>query len=122
LKLEDGKVTFKWWDYRDKTEKLMELDVFEFIRRFLLHVLPPRFFKIRYYGILASCNSKTKLRRCKELLSVKVNQQEEDAASSDVSWEDIMYELFGIDYRKCPICEEGEMIRKEVIPKSKGPP
>ena len=64
VKFEENKVTFRWWDNRDDVEKLMTLNVEEFIRRFLLHVLPSGYFKIRYYGILASRNLKTKLKRC----------------------------------------------------------
>ncbi len=57
IKLEDGRVHIKWKDYR-KGGKLEEtsLEICEFIRRFLLHVLPNGYFKIRYYGILASRN------------------------------------------------------------------
>jgi hypothetical protein len=54
LKLEDGKVYFKWRDYRDGKDKVMQVTALEFIRRFLLHVLPKRFYKIRYYGLRAA--------------------------------------------------------------------
>ena len=114
VKLEDGKVTFRWRDYRDGNRtKLMALDVFEFIRRFLLHILPKRFVKIRYYGILASRNRKTKLERCKEILDVDTSQ--EQYASRSQSWEELLFELTGIDPRICPECKKGHMIRKELI-------
>lgn len=58
-------VTFKWKDYKDKNKvKLMSLKTEEFVRRFLLHVLPSGFTRIRHYGILSSCNIKTKLTIC----------------------------------------------------------
>ena len=58
----DGKVSFSYKDYRqDGQKKIMTLDALEFIRRFLQHILPSGFHKIRYYGILATRNRKTKL-------------------------------------------------------------
>jgi hypothetical protein len=71
IKLENRAVTFKWRDSKDSNKnKLMTLDAFEFMRRFLLHILPRRFVKIRHYGILSNKNRKTKLKSCKELLGV----------------------------------------------------
>lgn len=62
VKIEDGKVTFKWRDYKDKNKmKEMTVKIEEFIRRFLIHILPPKFMKIRYYGILGNRNKKKKL-------------------------------------------------------------
>jgi hypothetical protein len=76
MKVENGKITFRWRDYAERNQnKIMTLEVFEFIRRFLLHVLPKGYFKIRYYEILGSRNLKTKLQICKELLNP---DQEED--------------------------------------------
>ena len=55
--IEDGKVSFVWKDYADgNARKVMTLDAFEFIRRFLLHVLPDGFVKIRYFGFLSGCS------------------------------------------------------------------
>ncbi len=114
VKLEDGKVTFRWRDYRDGNKtKLMTLDAFEFIRRFLLHILPKGFFKIRYYGILASRNHQTKLQRCKQILDVDSSQDQDTNHSQ--SWEDLLFELTGIDPRICPKCKKGRMIRKEIL-------
>lgn len=60
LNIDDGKGTFKWRDYRDKNKmKTMVLNADEFIRRFVLHILPPRFMKIRHFGLLGNRN-KTK--------------------------------------------------------------
>lgn len=64
-----GKVSFRWKDYRKGAGwKIMQLDTLEFMRRFLLHVLPNNFYKIRYYGILSLANRKEKLKHCLELL------------------------------------------------------
>ena len=62
LKLEDGIVTFSWRDYRDNNLiKQMSLDAEEFIRRFLLHILPAGFQRIRHYGYLSNRNRNEKL-------------------------------------------------------------
>jgi len=68
LSIHDGKVSFKWRDYKGGSKvKVMTLAADEFIRRFLLHVLPPGFTKIRHYGFLASAVKKKKLALCKKL-------------------------------------------------------
>jgi hypothetical protein len=65
----NNKVSFRWKDYRKGAGwKIMQLDTLEFMRRFLLHVLPNNFYKIRYYGILSLANRKEKLKHCCDLL------------------------------------------------------
>jgi predicted Zn-ribbon and HTH transcriptional regulator len=119
--LEAGKVTFKWRDYRDNNNnKFMTIDVFEFIRRFLLHILPKGYFKIRYYGLLASRNHSTDLELCKRLLKLAVKIAEQ---ARKLSWEDLMLELFDIDVRRCPVCGKGRLVAKQLIPwNSHAPP
>ena len=70
VNLDQGKVSFRWKDYRhhDKS-KLMTLSADEFIRRFLLHVLPDGFHRIRHYGLLANGHRVAKLARCRLLLA-----------------------------------------------------
>jgi Putative transposase len=71
--IDDKGVTFKWKDYRvDGPEryKLMTLDTHEFIRRFLMHVLPQGFHRIRYYGLLASAVRADNIARAREMLAV----------------------------------------------------
>jgi hypothetical protein len=66
-----SKVSFEWKDYKDNNKKkVMTLDAIEFVRRYLLHVLPPGFMKIRHYGILGNRNRKDKLSLCRKLLRV----------------------------------------------------
>src|SRR5580700_10949 len=68
VSLAGGKVSFRWKDYRDgNRQKTMTLDGGEFIRRFLIHVLPDGFHRIRYYGFLGNCHRTRKLARCREL-------------------------------------------------------
>jgi len=71
ISLDERGVTFRWKDYRDKgstRHKTMTLDADEFMRRFLLHVLPPRFHRIRHYGLLSNGNCKSTIPRVRQLL------------------------------------------------------
>ncbi|MBF8984900.1 IS91 family transposase [Lutibacter sp. B2] len=122
VKFEDGRVTFKWRDYKNHNKnKLITLDVFEFIRRFLLHILPHRFVKIRHYGILSNKNRNTKLKVCKEIFGVANNVSH--TSNDDETWEDVFLRLTGIDYKKCPCCKNGHMMRKSKLePRCYSPP
>ena len=71
LSMEGDRVTFEWKDYaHGQVRKTMTLAAREFIRRFLLHVLPARFVRIRQYGFLANCQRQAKLEVCRRLLDV----------------------------------------------------
>ena len=73
LDIEDGQVQFRYKDYRnDSQQKMMTLSADEFIRRFLLHVLPDGFHRIRYYGFLGNRYRQEKLERCRQLLGMAV--------------------------------------------------
>ena len=114
LKLEDDQVSFTYRDSADNDKvKVMSLDAFEFIGRFLLHILPEGFMKIRYYGILSNCNKKTKLARCRQLLDAHVELN--DKQSENQTWEDLFERVTGIDPRICPHCGKGEMVFKEIL-------
>ena len=70
LELRDGVVRFRWRDYKDAhRNKVMTLPASEFLRRFLLHVLPRGFMRIRHFGLLANRHRKPKLERCRALLA-----------------------------------------------------
>jgi hypothetical protein len=69
LSLRDGQVSFQWRDYRDGQTKVMTLSAVEFLRRFLQHILPAGFVKIRHFGFLANRSRRDKLAQCRELLS-----------------------------------------------------
>ena len=72
VSLAEGKVSFRARDNsRPGHQRLVTITAPEFIRRFLLHVLPPRFVKIRHYGLMAPCNAKTKLEKARVLLSLQ---------------------------------------------------
>jgi hypothetical protein len=122
VKFEGGRVSFKWRDYRhgDK-EKLMTLDVFEFIRRFLLHVLPFQYMRFRYYGLFSNRHRKTKISLCQAILGMP-HLKEDDVVESK-TWQDWLFELTGFDLRVCPNCGKGRMVRQEIIlPSSHAPP
>ena len=68
LSMEDGRVSFEWKDYADGNKtKIMTLDAVEFIRRFLLHILPAGFVRIRQFGFLANRARRKKLALCRYL-------------------------------------------------------
>ncbi|MBU1625818.1 IS91 family transposase [bacterium] len=121
VKVEDERVTFKWRDYRDHNKtKLMTLDVSEFIRRFLLHILPYRYYKIRYYGLLANRYRKVKLSQCQKKL--KVAKDDSAELTSNGSWQELLLELCGLDVRICPKCHVGQMLRIALINRTSGVP
>ncbi len=111
IRLEDDRVTFSYRDYRDgKKNKQITLDVFEFIRRFLLHILPFKYFKIRYYGLFSNRNRKKKIKICKQILG-SLNIDKEESLKAE-SWEELLFRLTGKDPRICPCCGKGRMVRK----------
>jgi hypothetical protein len=115
VKLEDNRVTFRWRDSAEGNKiKWLPLEAFEFIRRFLLHVLPEQFVKIRYYGILSHRSRKGKLLRCKKLLGVSTSEEPKEGPKE--SWQDLLTRITGIDPRVCPYCGKGKMIQKETLP------
>jgi hypothetical protein len=115
VKMEDNRVTFRWRDSVDNnTIKLLTLEASEFIRRFLLHVLPSQFVKIRYYGILSHRSRKGKLLRCKKLLGIATREEPKEGPKE--SWQDLLTRITGIDLRVCPYCGKGKMIQRETLP------
>ena len=112
-KCEQGKVTFSYRNRKkDKTEK-MTLDAIEFIRRFLLHVVPRNFMRIRHFGLFANRCKKKNISLCQAFL----NAGRSNTASIQKSVEDIMYALTGEDIRCCPVCKKGVMVKGMEIPK-----
>ena len=99
------KVTFKYRDYKDKNKiKEMTIEAEEFIRRFLLHILPPRFMKIRHYGLLGNRNKKTKLAECKKLTNTA------NLEKLEISTLEILKKTLGVDFNLCPICKKGHLV------------
>lgn len=105
----DGEVSFRWKDYRhDSQQKVMCLEAEEFIRRFLLHVLPSGFQRIRHYGFLANRYRAAKLARCRQLLGKPAPTVKDSDAPLD--YRDRYQLLTGKSLRDCPICGRGHMV------------
>lgn len=115
VSLHDGQVIFTYKDYRDGSRrKTMALDAVEFLRRFLLHVLPPRFVRIRHYGLWAARNVTTKLVTARRLL---VGEPPTPAVPGEPRpWWERFFESTGIDVCACPRCKDGRLHRTSPIP------
>lgn len=121
LDIENGQVRFQWKDYRDQGQiKTMSLSADEFIRRFLIHVLPEGFQRIRYYGFLGNRYRQQKLARCRQLLGMQIPAQQTPAASPLKDFQDRYEELTGRSLRQCPQCRQGQMAIVELLPRSVG--
>ena len=115
LDIEGGQVNFRYKDYRNSDQqRTMTLAAEEFIRRFLLHVLPRGFHRIRYYGFLGNRFRQEKLARCRELLSMTLPQvTPKQSANSD--YHERHEELTGTSLRMCPVCHHGHMVVVELL-------
>ena len=109
LSMEDGCLTFRWKDYSAANQtKTMKLDAVEFIRRFLLHILPSGFVRIRQFGFLANRARGKKLALCRAMLgAAPAVPQLESSTESQVRID---------DRNPCPVCGVGRMIRLAIIP------
>jgi len=117
LNIENGQVQFRYKDYRDGSQqKTMTLSADEFIRRFLLHVLPERFQRIRYYGFLGNRYRKEKLERCRQLLGMAPPEQPPSAEKPLEDYRDRYEALTGSSLWECPACQRGRMIIIGEIP------
>ena len=116
LDIENGEVRFTYKDYRAdplQSPKTMTLAPGEFIRRFLLHVLPAGFHRIRYYGFLGARHRREKLARCRQLLGSPTSAPTPSAATAAPDYRDRVEALTGVSLRVCPACHQGEMISIE---------
>ena len=106
--LQNGHVSFEWKDYADRCRtKILTLDAVEFMRRFLLHVLPSGLVRIRQFGFLANRNRKQKLELCRALLAACQPVQSTTAeGASDSTVE---------GRHRCPICQLGQLILIEQL-------
>jgi hypothetical protein len=118
MSMDDGKVRFHWKDYRDDNRrKTMTLPAAEFIRRFLIHVLPDGFHRIRYFGFLSNGHRAQKLALCRELLGMTTA---EPAADPPADYRDRFEALTGLSLRACPHCHTGIMVVIDCIARPKG--
>jgi len=114
VSLVDGRVGFRWKDYRHHGKtKVMALDADEFIRRFLLHTLPDGFHRIRHYGLLANGHRAEKLALCRKLLAVPPPAE---PAGSDPEHDERSLPVTGAARDLCPCCG-GTMIKLGILPR-----
>lgn len=109
IDIENGAIRFRWKDYRHGGRpKVMTVPADEFIRRFLLHVLPGGFQRIRYYGFLGNRHRAQNLAHCRKLLGMSVPEPADSRPAKD--YRDRYEDLTGHSLRQCPACDRGHMI------------
>ncbi len=120
LAQQNGQVSFQWKDYRSQHKlksKVMTLDADEFIRRFLLHVLPDGFQRIRHFGFLANCHRSKKLTLCRQLLAAPAGELLPSAGAC----QQFAATLPEPPLFRCPQCGSGTMIRVATLPAYRWP-
>ena len=115
--LADGRVSFRWKDYaHGGRQGIMTLDAVEFVRRFLMHVLPSGFVRVRHYGLLANRHRQEKLARCRELIGMAVTPQADTAPTEPDPVTPPAREATVTPTRVCPRCGAGRMVVIAEIP------
>ncbi|HVI72522.1 MAG TPA: IS91 family transposase [Pyrinomonadaceae bacterium] len=113
VKVENGQVTLSYRDRKDgDRKKTIPLEAHEFIRRFLLHVLPEGFMRIRHFGFLANRSKKQALTQCRKLLGANTASLQSPSESA----KDLLLRITGIDLSRCPSCHNGTMIVVAELP------
>jgi len=117
LRLENGRVTFRYKDYADAgQQKTMTLDGTEFLRRFLLHVLPRGFVRIRHYGLLSNRNRHERLHQCRDLLGTDDTSVDGTMMPNDSAREIDSPDEDDTPIMPCPECRTGRLITIELVP------
>ncbi len=115
VSLEDGQVAFRYKDYRrGHSERVMRLEAVEFMRRFLLHVLPKGFVRIRHYGLLANRAGKDNLSLCRRLLGSVAPPETQPASAPEAASSQ--------DHALCPACRKGPWLVVARLPPSRAGP
>jgi hypothetical protein len=124
IDVSNGKVLFSWKAYRTNTFCKMGLDIDEFIRRFLLHVLPKGFFKVRYYGIFSSRYRKINITKSKKLIEQEQHNKQQEAmedgtqvwAKQNTVWDEILSAINNHKQPNCPKCQKGRLWFAGLVP------
>ena len=118
LNVQNGKVTLSYRDRKDgDRKKTLPLEAHEFIRRFLLHVLPEGFMRVRHFGFLANRSKKQALTQCRKLLGANPALLQSPSESA----KDLLLRITGIDLSRCPSCHNGTMIVVAELPPISSP-
>jgi hypothetical protein len=128
VSLVEGKVIFRARDNsKPGRQRLVNATAPEFIRRFLLHILPPRFVKIRHFGLMAPCNAKTKLEKARGLIRLQEPRAHDepdchtlDTPRKNKTWQEMLQALTGMDLTTCPQCGKGRLIRVKLMDNESG--
>ncbi|MBV8914888.1 MAG: IS91 family transposase [Acetobacteraceae bacterium] len=116
LAIDDGRIRFRWKDYRHgKPHGVMSLAAEEFIRRFLSHVLPDGFHRIRYFGFLCNRQRQRKLAVCRELLGMRPDDPATAPPCLPSDYRALHEALTGTSLTLCPACGRGQMLVVEVF-------
>jgi hypothetical protein len=106
LSVHNGEINFNYRDRKNHDRKMtMTLNAHEFIRRFLLHVIPKGFVRVRHFGFLAN-RSKGLLAKCRQLLDLNPALPKLPSKSL----QELMLQLTGIDITRCPLCQKGTLV------------
>ena len=109
ISLNNDIVTFKYRDYKDDNkEKFMDLDAFYFIQRFMTHIVPKRFVRIRYFGLLAHRNKKKTIEACREFYHIA-----EKTETANLKWHEMYMKVTGKKISSYPACKNGTLMLKE---------
>lgn len=113
IAVDSSSVRFRWKDYRDNQQKIMTLDGSEFLRRFLLHILPKGFMRIRHYGYLGNRVRVVQLKKIRDWISSEkpANKKQRQSVMPEANKAEQLM--------PCPACKTGHLFLKCVIPSEK---
>jgi hypothetical protein len=118
LDIDNDQIRFRWKDYRCGDQvKTMTLTSEEFIRRFLLHVLPNGLRRIRYYGFLGNRHREENLTLCRRLLGMQPAESASAGSPPETDYLDRYEDLTGRSLRQCPRCGRGRMVVVQILPR-----
>jgi hypothetical protein len=116
---EQGQVTFEYKDYRkDGKKETMSLKVADFVQRFVQHILPPKFRRIRHYGFLSNGVKTKALAKARLSLGLQIQNRMDRAAHK----QEAIRRLLGQNPNRCPCCKQGTMQRIGILPRVRSPP
>ena len=107
---ENGQVTFQYTDRASGTSRRMTLPAVQFLRRYLMHVLPAGFVRIRYFGGLSHATRKPWLALSRRLLAETGVEAPEPRSTPPETWQELLLRLTGIDVTRCRKCQTGRLV------------
>ncbi len=118
VSIQNDQVTFRWKDRANQDRPRLEtLEATSFLRRFLLHVVPRRFVRLRHYGLLANAHREKQLAKCRDLLDAAPPPE---ATREPETWQALLLRLTGKDVLRCPRCGSGQL-EETAIPRAQAP-